>query len=159
MKRFLLGLTLILSGILVASEPQGTIPTVRIIQIENHSLDVVKVDQIMVKKLKKVALLKQLEIPFVSWLKNYKYREADIKEQPYIPKEALVVFVGAEEWGLWRDERGILYALRYKQGKNSQSDCVSHLQKVTAAKLLLTITQDSALVIKEAAASTPLHSA
>jgi hypothetical protein len=55
-------------------------------------------------KANSVSRIKQLEIPFTSWIE---FRRAIIDNQAYCPEKTLTILVGSKKWSLWRNELGI----------------------------------------------------
>lgn len=76
---------------------------------------------ILVKKSNLVNLNPALIIPYSPFIIN---KNEELFDIPYIPKNALVIKIGSEWWGLWVDERGIFAARMYDKTKNNREDCL-----------------------------------
>ena len=75
----------------------------------------------VIKALARKNLRKKFFIPFVS---INAYRDQFLKDEPYTPEKALLVYTKSGTSALWEDETGIIIARVYKKGITSWSECI-----------------------------------
>jgi hypothetical protein len=68
-----------------------------------------------------------LNIPFISVMANSEYRQAFVLNRPYVPEGALEIRTHFGNFGLWQNEKGIVFARAYVSGQSSLDDCLEQV--------------------------------
>jgi hypothetical protein len=87
--------------LLVVASPLCALP---VSLIKNRTFDSIVIDNAFSIKTRSVTRIKNLEIPFTSWLLN---RCAVIDGDEYCPEKYLRIVAGSRTWMIWTNELGI----------------------------------------------------